>query len=273
MAQCQINHRKSTRPWRFHKTTGGGPGALFFSSPMPEPEESPPRTPIGGHLPNCGLLERNAAGGMAPQPVGERSVNLATEEARLKTKLGESTITFWVFRTIPRGFLCVLTTPSRTQFSTLETKMRKKVLGRSALSGFKTGAGFSATSCPAPTCHCQSLNAKPCWHCRHTTAGDLLSARMCCHDKVMGGGGGTRGPGVGGERTELRRGRIRRPKAVGTLQPNERWRAATRKHHGRKPEPRTTHNKSVETHKQLRSSWDSLCDNCDKNDKKKLRKT
>ena len=77
MAQCQINHRKSTRPWRFHKTTGGGPGALFFSSPMPEPEESPPRTPIGGHLPNCGLLERNAAGGMAPQPVGERSVNLA----------------------------------------------------------------------------------------------------------------------------------------------------------------------------------------------------
>jgi hypothetical protein len=78
MAQCQINHRKSTRPWRFHKTTGGGPGALFFSSPMPEPEESPPRTPIGGHLPNCGLLERNAAGGMAPQPVGERSENLAT---------------------------------------------------------------------------------------------------------------------------------------------------------------------------------------------------
>jgi hypothetical protein len=38
---------------------------------------------------------------------------------------GESTITFWVFRTIPRGFLCVLTTPRRTQFSTLETKMRK----------------------------------------------------------------------------------------------------------------------------------------------------
>ena len=79
MAQSQINHRKSTRTWRFHKTTGGGPGALFFSSPMPEPEESPPRTPIGGHLPNCGLLERNAAGGMAPQPVGERSVNLATD--------------------------------------------------------------------------------------------------------------------------------------------------------------------------------------------------
>ena len=48
------------------------------------------------------------------------------EEARLKKKFGESTITFLVFRTIPRGFLCVLTTPMRTQFSTLETKMRKK---------------------------------------------------------------------------------------------------------------------------------------------------
>ena len=43
-----------------------------------------------------------------------------------KKKIGESTITFLVFRTIPRGFLCVLTTPMRTQFSTLETKMRKK---------------------------------------------------------------------------------------------------------------------------------------------------
>jgi len=79
MARCQINHRKSTRTWRFHKTTGGGPGALFFSSPMPEPEEGPSRTPIGGHLPNCGRLERNTAGGMAPQPVRERSVNLANE--------------------------------------------------------------------------------------------------------------------------------------------------------------------------------------------------
>jgi hypothetical protein len=38
--------------------------------------------PIGGHLPNCGLQERNAAGGMAPQPVGERSLNLATYTAQ-----------------------------------------------------------------------------------------------------------------------------------------------------------------------------------------------
>jgi hypothetical protein len=44
---------------------------------MPEPEEGPSRTPTGGHLPNCGLLERNTTGGTAPQPVGERSVNLA----------------------------------------------------------------------------------------------------------------------------------------------------------------------------------------------------
>jgi hypothetical protein len=78
MARSQIIYRNSTRTWRFHKTTSGGPGALFFSSPMPEPEEGPSRTPIGGHLPNCGLLERNTAGGTAPQPVGGRSVNLAT---------------------------------------------------------------------------------------------------------------------------------------------------------------------------------------------------
>jgi hypothetical protein len=49
---------------------------------------------------------------------------------KTKKKIGESTITFLVFRTIPRGFLCVLTTPRRTQFSTLETKMRRKSFGK-----------------------------------------------------------------------------------------------------------------------------------------------
>jgi hypothetical protein len=52
---------------------------------------------------------------------------------RDKQKNEESTITFLVFRTVPRGFLCVLATPRRTQFFALKTKMREKVLGRSAL--------------------------------------------------------------------------------------------------------------------------------------------
>ena len=70
-ARPQISQRKLTRPWRFHKTTGGGPGALFFCPPMPEPEEGPSRTPLGGHLANYGLLNRNAASRVAPPTAGE----------------------------------------------------------------------------------------------------------------------------------------------------------------------------------------------------------
>ena len=76
-AHTQIKQRNFTRPWRLHKTTGGRPRALFFWPPMPEPEEGPSRTPLGGHLANCGLLNRNAAGGVAPQPVKWRSIKLA----------------------------------------------------------------------------------------------------------------------------------------------------------------------------------------------------
>jgi hypothetical protein len=52
----------------------------FFCPPMPGPGEGPSRTaPLGGHLANCGLPDRNAAGGVAPQaPVRERPITFAT---------------------------------------------------------------------------------------------------------------------------------------------------------------------------------------------------
>jgi hypothetical protein len=48
MAQSQINHRKSTRPWCFHKTTGGRPGATFFGPPDARTRRGPVADPHRG---------------------------------------------------------------------------------------------------------------------------------------------------------------------------------------------------------------------------------
>jgi hypothetical protein len=65
---------------------------------MPEPEESLPLTPTGGRLANCGLLNQNAAGGMAPQPVGESSVNLAS----VRRKKSGNAATSYLRKPFPR---------------------------------------------------------------------------------------------------------------------------------------------------------------------------
>ena len=63
-----------------------------------------------------------------------------------KKKFAESTITFLIFRTAPRGFCCVLAMPWRTQFSTLEGVLPSEVL---ASIGLTRVAGHGHGQVPA----------------------------------------------------------------------------------------------------------------------------
>ena len=94
--------------------------------------------------------------------LGKKSKRGAPEEAR-QTKNEESTITFLVFRTVPRGFLCVLATPRRTQFRGKNKKKgfgRKRPYARALPDRLRTG------SLPPPelgegTTQCRQLHLEP----------------------------------------------------------------------------------------------------------------
>jgi hypothetical protein len=63
---------------QFRSSSGDVLARVFWlPPPLPEPEEGPPWALIGGHLANCVPLERNGAGGVAPQAAGESLVKLA----------------------------------------------------------------------------------------------------------------------------------------------------------------------------------------------------
>jgi hypothetical protein len=62
------------------------------------------------------------------------------------------------------------------------------------------------------------------------------------HKPPTTNGGGTRGPGVGENKTKLRGEQNRRPKAGGALQQSEVWKITTREHHRRQTKPTTNYN-------------------------------
>ena len=83
------------------------------------------------HLVPCGTAWHHKAPKVLGRRVGAPPgafKKIEKEEARLKKNFAESTITFLIFRTAPRGFCCVLAMPWRTQFSTLEGVLPSEVL-------------------------------------------------------------------------------------------------------------------------------------------------